>query len=143
MPKETFAFGRILYELDLLAFYALKLEQVPDIETVVQAPVAFKCSVIRGALTSGRWPIIGNKPLEDALKEPILFVAGRRGEKGEYYLTPDGSTFIEATEEQIQNHYSLSIWEPEQIEERLLAHFEGRPCQHLEIDRFLGYKSAP
>ncbi len=66
-------YGRVL-EAPLFAFYDVKTENDLPLLEVRSMPVLFKIWVMRSAVTSGRWEIVGVAPLEEGLKvEPHFF----------------------------------------------------------------------
>ena len=78
------------------------------------------------AITSGRWKVIGNKPLESSLKKaPIFFKQD--------ILTKEFSIYHSATSQETDASYEeciglerAAVWEPEHIEDRLEDFFYGR-----------------
>jgi hypothetical protein len=63
------SFGRVLEGQDW-AFYEGLHDQTPSLEKIAAQKVIFRIWVASGALKSGRWEIVGNLPLEGALRMP-------------------------------------------------------------------------
>lgn len=129
-----FAFGRVLEE-PLMAFYDLRAAEVPRLEDIVAAPIAFKIWVMNYAITAGDWPILGNVPLSPDLEEkPAFFkidpITGQLG------ITYEGAGDERpATFEECASLECAAVWEPEHVVDRLIDYFAGRPNRWVESMR--------
>jgi hypothetical protein len=124
-----YGFGRILKE-PLVAFYDLRVQAVPNIETIISARVLFKVWVMNHAVTSGRWEVIGNRPLEpDMIAEPVFFKQDPINNKFFKYYK---STAVAATRQECLGLERAAVWEPEHVEDRLRDYYEGVPNKWVE-----------
>ena len=58
-----YGFGRVL-ERAIVAFYDLRLGEVPELDAILAAPVVFKIRVMETAIALGAWPVLDNRALE-------------------------------------------------------------------------------
>lgn len=136
LGKRQFAYGRVLYD-PLLAFYDFRSSSPADVETVISKPVAFVIAVMHEPIKSGRWPVIGNAPLEekltkafrfcrqDALNSKNLSITWMVGRGPEEVVMP-------ATFEKCKGLEIDAVWYDYHVEDRLRDHFAGRPCKWVE-----------
>ncbi len=123
-------FARALAE-PAYAFYDLKVEVVPDLRTVILTPVLFTVWVMNHAVTSGRWEIIGNFPLEKNLEiTPKFFKQDPINKKLCIYFQ---GKEIPASIEECEKLERAAVWEPGHIEDRLRDYFAGRPNQWVDL----------
>lgn len=118
------AFARVLLE-PLMAFYAITDRNAPSLDEIVKAPVLFKIWVMNNAVTSGRWPVIGNVPLgESMLVEQTFFKVDPLTK--EYSLYRNGED-IPAKREDCIGLERAAIWSAAHVEDRLRDYFAGVP----------------
>lgn len=120
-----FSFARVLHN-PMIAFYGIRTKSTPDIEAIISAPVIFKIAVMNYAVTSGRWLIIGSRPLEEELHAPIHFFKQDIISK-KYSIYTDNNVEIPATKEECIRLERAAVWDPEHVEDRLRDHFAGVP----------------
>jgi len=118
------AFARVLLE-PLMAFYAISGSNEPSLDEVMKAPVLFKIWVMNNAVTSGRWPVIGNVPLDDAMLVEQTFFKVDPMTK-EYSLYRSGED-IPAKREDCSGLEKAAIWSANHVEDRLRDYFAGVP----------------
>lgn len=123
-------YGRVLNS-PLMAFYDIRSEDEISTDQVVLQPVLFKICVYHHAVKSGRWEIIGNKALEDELKEPAIFFREDILSGKLYKHYQDGREFLSNRNECMELERA-AVWEPEHVEDRLRDHFDGVPNKWLE-----------
>lgn len=118
-----------------MAFYDLRLKEIPDVHDIVRHKIAFKVDVMNYAITDGDWPVIGNVPLEaELLEEPLFFK--KDSITGELTIYRDSTQEeIPATRAQCRGLECAAVWEPEHVVERLNDHFAGRPNRWVELMR--------
>ncbi len=117
------SYARVLRE-PLLAFYDLKSKKGVAIEEVVEKPILWRLMVMNYAVTSGRWRVIGNRPLEkDFELEPTFFKVDPISKQVSLYRNAEEWP---ATREECHGLERAAVWDPEHVEERLLDHFAGR-----------------
>jgi len=131
---NSYAYGWVLEE-PLVAFFDYKCDVMsPDLSTVLNKPVAFRIWVMNHAITSGNWPILGNKtPPPHLLSAPVFYKQDSL--TGKYYITYDGSEEIPSTAKDCENIEPAAVWEPEHVVDRLIDHFAGRANRWLETLR--------
>ena len=128
------AFGRVLKE-PLVAFYDLRCRVVPRIEEIPTSPVIFKVWVMNHAVTSGRWPVLGNAPLTDDLLEPPAFFK-QDPISGQLSITyVGGGDEVPASFADCLHLERASVWDPDHVEARLNDHFAGRKNRWFESMR--------
>ncbi|MGH0346523.1 immunity 26/phosphotriesterase HocA family protein [Sinorhizobium meliloti] len=133
MDDGTFCFARVLHE-PYMAFYGLRSEDERPIDEVAQSKVLFKLAVMNRAVTSGRWRVIGNLPLEEELRQPVKsFRQDPITKKLSIYVNGADSP---ATPEACANLERAAVWDPEHVEDRLRDHFAGVPNKWVESLRF-------
>jgi hypothetical protein len=133
----TLAFARVLRE-PLLAFYDLRVrnQETPSIQEIVKRPVLWRIWVMNYAITGGRWKVMGNSPLEEALKrEPTFFKQDPISGDVTLYRA---ETEYPASIEECEHLERAAVWDPEHVEDRLRDHFDGRPNKWVESLRVKG-----
>ncbi|WP_444921815.1 immunity 26/phosphotriesterase HocA family protein [Microbulbifer sp. CnH-101-G] len=131
LESGEFCFAHVLKD-PLIAFYDLKVKEIPPINVVINSSILFKVWVMKYAVTSGRWPIIGQSPLTEDLRAPVTF----------FKQSPmNGNLFLYRNSEIQDGPVSAgdcegleraAVWDPEHIEDRLRDHFLGVPNKWME-----------
>lgn len=129
LGNDTFGYGRILPE-PLMAFYGLSSRQPKDPTEVIESPVLFTVPVMNYAVKSEKWQIVGNFPLDEALKAKPKFFKQDRQTK-QFYIYGDHGD-IPASREECVGLERAAVWDPEHIEDRLRDHFAGVPNKWFE-----------
>lgn len=125
-----YAFARVLPNFQV-AIYAYQSQKV-DIPTsdVFDAQILWKLTVMKSALTSGRWPAVDYRLLEPELAAPVdYFMKDCFTGQFSVYRSSDG--YIRAsTFEECKMLEVAAVWEAEHVEDRLRDYFAGRtnPC---------------
>lgn len=120
------AFARVLAQFQIAAYDHQAPEDQPPSDAVYGAPVLFKITVMKTALNSGRWPVVDERPLEDALAQPIeYYMKDKLSGRFSVYRSSDGHT-RPSTFEECRGMEAAAVWDPEHVEDRLRDHFEGR-----------------
>jgi hypothetical protein len=105
--------------------YDFKASAIPPLEEIERHRILCVLGGSPEAMASGRWRIIGQKPLEPELLMPV-----------KYFRHPKGTTYLDIYEEGEFKPYAgedltkmecAASWEPRHIEERLRNHFADRP----------------
>ncbi len=132
LSDSSFGYGRVLID-PLVAFYDLNTSQpLLDIEQITAKNILFKVWVMKHAITSGRWEVIGNKSLEDALvSSPLFFKQDILSKELSIYNLTTGQE-IDASYEECKNLERAAVWEPEHVEDRLEDLFEGKSNKWVE-----------
>ena len=123
LESGSFCFGRVLQE-PLMAFYDLNVPMIPDIDSIISARIIFKVWVMRRAITSGRWQIIGNREVDaETACVPVFFKQDAVSKTFSKYFDDKE---IPATGKECLGLERAAVWDPEHIEDRLRDHFAGR-----------------
>lgn len=117
-------YARVL-EPPLFAFYDSKSEINLPIEEILSRSILFTIWVMKHAVTSGRWEIVGNIPLEEHLRGAPRFFKQDALHPGKFYIYNDEQDIPVAREACIGLERA-AVWEPEHVEERLRDHYAGR-----------------
>jgi len=124
LGNGVFGFGRIL-DSPLMGFYDLQSREAVSIVDVVKSPMLFRVWVMNYAVKSDNWEILGNLPLEDALKvKPRFFKQDPLNKKYSIYYD---SKDTPAAREDCIGLERAAVWNPEHVENRLRNHFAGVP----------------
>lgn len=133
LGENKYAFGRDLnFGESIFYNYIASALNNEEIKKAYASPIAFRTSVMRYAITSGRWPIIDkSRSLEpEYLNSKDYFIQDNLTKKLSIYSSADGNT-REATREECEKLECAAVWEPEHIEDRLRDHFSGAPNKWL------------
>jgi len=129
LGDKAFCFGRVLEE-PLIAFYDLKTSEVPDMEAIVELPILFRVWVMNDAVTSGRWPVIGNMSLSPDLEvAPKFFKQDPISKTFSIYY---GEKETPATLAECEKLERAAVWDPSHVEDRLRDYYLGIPNQWVE-----------
>lgn len=129
LGDDSFCFGRVLEEPHI-AFYDLKAIVAPDIQTIVALPILFIVWVMNNAVTSGRWPIIGNLPLDSELEgSPKFFKQDPINKTFSIYHRGQETSATLAECEKLER---AAVWDPSHIEDRLHDYYSGVQNQWVE-----------
>lgn len=129
LDDGSMAFGRVLHE-PLMAFYDIKSSSLPTLNNIATSKVLFKVWVMKSAITSARWKVIGNLPLENDLeKSPVFFRQDAITKK--YYLYQDGLE-KPASKAECEGLERAAVWDPVHIEDRLSDYFAKKPNKWVE-----------
>ncbi len=130
LDENRHTYGRVL-EGALFAFYdAVTNEELSPAE-IKAKPILFKIWVMNRAVTTGRWEIIGNEPLEKGLLEQPYFFKKDALNPEKLSLYHEGKE-SPATLEQCKNLECAAVWDAEHVEDRLRDHYAGKPNKWLE-----------
>jgi hypothetical protein len=83
------------------------------------------------SITSGRWEIIGNSPLDKDLQETPYFFKQDSIDKNKISLYKKGEE-IPALPEECVNLERAAVWEPGHVEDRLRDYFLNKPNKWVE-----------
>lgn len=123
--EGVYYFGRELRG-GVVAFYDLKMKNIPEVSKIAQTNVLFSVPVMDYAIKNGRWKIIGNYELEENLAKSSNFYM-QDVITGSFSIYKEGGQIIPATRSEIEGLECAAVWDPEHIESRLRDHFAGVP----------------
>jgi hypothetical protein len=114
----------------LVAFFDLRTKRKREVPEIVMLPIAFKIWVMKYALTSAHWPVIGKiNPPPGVLESPKFF--RQDALSGELSIYKDGKE-TPATKAECRGLECAAVWDPEHVEDRLRDHFEGKPNRWVQ-----------
>ncbi|MGJ3234667.1 Imm26 family immunity protein [Marivirga sp.] len=119
------------------AFFDIKSSSpIDNIEKLNDVPILFILSVYNDVITEGLWLKVGKLPIRDTLKQqPLQFIQDQLNpDKFELY-NPNTGESKQAEKGDCKGLERASVWEAEEVEERLLDHFKGRKNRLVEEDR--------
>ena len=133
LKDGTYSYARLLRE-PMILFYDIqtqKEERDPDLNKLISQKELFRLAVMRYAITTGIWTIIGYVDSDPELSKWVnQYKIDSITEKLTIWKA-DGSE-IPATWDECKNLECAAVWEPEHVEERLRDHFAGRPSAIVE-----------
>jgi hypothetical protein len=123
LPSGRKGYARVLKN-PLMAFYAVQSERSLSPTEIVGHPIAFKVWVMNSAISSGRWTVIGQAPLEAALTVlPWFFKQDAISKTLSLY---QNGIERPATREECDGLERAAVWSAQHIESRLEDHLQGR-----------------
>lgn len=126
------AFARVLAKSQVAIYGHLGSDTKIVSEAVFDSPVLWQLTVMKSALTSGRWNVVDHRPLEPKLTEPVeYFIKDRLSGRYSVYRSSDGLV-RESTFEECKSLEPAAAWDAEHVEDRIRDHFAGRPNVWVE-----------
>jgi hypothetical protein len=127
LEDGTDAFARVLPN-GQIAIYAHRVSRSdatpPD---VFGSKPLWKLTVMKYALTSGKWRVVDFRPLEPELTSPVeYFMKDVFTGRFSIYRSSDGH-IKDSTFEECRELEAAAVWDPEHVEDRLRDYFAGRP----------------
>jgi len=130
LGDEFHTYARVLEEA-LFAFYDSRTREDPSIDEILSRPVLFIVSVMNHAVTRGRWKVVGNAPLDEALKNPPpRFMQDALNPHS--FSIYDKGVIHPASEGECVGLEREAVWDPTHIEDRLRDHYLGQPNKWTE-----------
>jgi hypothetical protein len=126
LGNGIFGYGRVLLD-PLMAFYDIKTEEnkIPTIDDIVRSPILFRVWVMRSAIKSDNWEILGNIPVDTSLSiQPDFFKQDPISKK--FYIYRDAKDILVSREACIGLERA-AVWEAAHVENRLRNYFMGVP----------------
>jgi len=134
LTSGGYGYGRVLNKL--MAFYDLRSHELAVLDQIAKSKVLFVTAVHMPAISSERWHIVGNRPLEPELLEDTKFFRKNPSGRGFliYVTKPKPADAYEeyaASLDECRGLEPLLVWDPDQIEQRVDDHFHKRENPHL------------
>lgn len=132
IPLEdgSFGYGR-LREFPYASFYDLRTETpLDDLDAIAGKPVLFSLAVHKSVLDE--WEVIGSRPLEEALQQPLVRFKQSIGNPADCLIFDTAGNERRATPEECAGLERASVWEAQHVQERLLDTFLKRPNRWAE-----------
>lgn len=132
LGEDRFGFAWVLNS-PLVAFFDRRCRagDFPPVDAIVGSPIAFRIWVMKSAVTSGKWPFLGHMPVPEHSLEPLWFFK-QDSINGRIHKTLTGAEEVPATTDEAEGLECAAVWSDVHVEERLRAHFEGRPSIFAE-----------
>lgn len=118
----------------VIAFYDAATDIGLPLDDILPRPILFRIAVMKHAITSGRWTVVGVKPLEPSLQEATIFFRQDATNPDHLFFHQEGHE-SPATREDCLKLERAAVWEPEHVEERLADYYAGRINQWVELLR--------
>ena len=130
LDEKQHTYARVLAG-PLFAFYDALTDKELSLEQIKARPTLFKIWVMNRAVTTSRWEIVGNAPLEkELLEEPYFFKKDALNPQ-KLSLYHEGKE-RPATLEECKNLECAAVWDAEHVEDRLRDHYAGKSNKWLE-----------
>jgi len=126
LPNGNYAYGRLLTS-PYIAFYDLQTNNASmDLQAICQLPVLFVIAVHLSGLGRVGWDLIGNVPLEPALRKPVENFIQDSADFTNCRIIDDQGNVRAAHVSECVGLERAAVWEPEHVEERIMDHYAGR-----------------
>jgi hypothetical protein len=130
LADGSFGYGRVL-ELPHDAYYDFRTESPDsDLERIASKPLLFKIAVRHKK--SSTWKAIGWKALDERLTQPVVQFMQDIGDFRRCTIFDTAGNSRDAEPQECTGLERLAVWEEENVEERLLDTFMGRPNEAVE-----------
>lgn len=127
LGNETDAFARVLPNSQVAIYAHLVSQGDAPPPSIFDSKPLWKLTVMKSALTSGKWKAVDFRPLEPELASPVeYFMRDRLTGRYSVYRSSDGQT-RDSTFEECKMLEAAAAWEAEHVEDRLRDYFAGRP----------------
>ena len=130
LDDKSHSYARVLDE-PLFAFYDCVTSKDLSVEEVKKHQVLFKIWVMNRAVTSGRWSVVGNRPLEKEEQESPAFFKQDPVKPSSFVIYRNGVE-RRASYAECEGLECAAVWDPEHVEDRLRDHFSGKPNKWVE-----------
>jgi hypothetical protein len=137
LGDTTHAYARVLPDASF-AFYDSRGTEEMEIDRIVGLPVLFFAAVMKRAINSGRWKVVGHISRGDGLRAPPQFIQDPL-DKNRFRIYEDGQ-MRPATRQECLGLECAAVWEPEHVEGRLRDHYAGRKNETFERLRMTSFR---
>ena len=135
LSDGSFGYGRALSDPDM-AFYDYRTtEPSSDLDEISAKPLLFTPAV--RLFDYDRWPSIGRRELEGEVAKPVVSFMQDLGDFRKCTIFDSEGRERAATPEECIGLERAAVWDPHQIERRLLDTFMGRPNEDEQRLRVL------
>jgi len=125
LSDGSFGYGRVLPHIHTAFYHFRTLEPCSDLDEIASQPVLFR-QVVR-FFTHERWVDIGWQALEGEVNEPVVRFWQDVGDYTKCVIYDSTGLEREVAPAQCVGIERGAVWDPPNIEERLLDAFLGRP----------------
>jgi hypothetical protein len=134
LADGTFGYGRVL-KLPHDAYYDYRTDTPDsDLERIASKPILFKIMVRH--MEKRAWELIGWRELEEQFSQPIVHFMQDIGNYRDCSIFDTVGNERSAEPQECIGLERSAVWEEENVEERLLDTFMGRPnfsVEHLKV----------
>jgi hypothetical protein len=134
LADGSFGYGRVL-KLPHDAYYNYRTETPDsDLKRIASQPILFKISVRH--MGERGWELIGWRQLEEQFSQPIVQFMQDIGNFRDCTIFDTAGNSRRAEPQECIGLECAAVWEEENVEERLLDTFMGRPnasVEHLKV----------
>lgn len=130
-------YGRVLNFGDLAIYDCKSTEEKDDLQEIIASKVILKVIVNIGGVEMGRWPIIGNVPLEISLQQSKYYVE-EVGSSKKYQICDNGTYYYGLDESACIGIPYGGIWDPAHIEQILIDYYNRIDSEILKRNDVLG-----
>ena len=125
LEDDSYAYGR-LRNKPIVSFYDLRTDKpIADLDKIANSSVLFTVAVHKSVLDS--WEVIGKRPLEEKLKQPVIHFWQDIGDYRNCKIFDDMGNEQSSQPEECEGLERWSVWEANHVEDRLLDTFLGKP----------------
>lgn len=135
IDNKYYTYAQILGKAGYAFFDYRVEEKLKDYNILLDKPILFITSVYDDVITQGYWLKVGNLLIKEDLKiQPMQFIQDElHSDRFEFY-NPNTGESSPATKEQIKGLERASVWEANQIEDRIRDYYNNVPCVWLQDD---------
>lgn len=130
LGDQTHVYGRVLRDASY-AVYDSRSTKPESIDSVIDRPILFFVAVMDRAVKTGRWKVIGHRPLGEAESYPPPTFMQDRFDKKKYQIYERGQIRPSSRKECLGLERA-AVWDPEHVEDRIRDHYAGRKNKWLE-----------
>lgn len=127
--NDEYSYGRVLKE-PLMAFYEGTDDGDKPINEIEESNILFKIWVANDAIKSGRWIVIGNKPLSSDLEKKEYFLKQDQISKKIYLV--NGFEEKPISKNECNGYERAAVWSAIHVEDRLRDYYKGIPNKWVE-----------
>lgn len=133
LENRNHTYGRILGEASFAIYDCITTDKIKQLEAITSCPILFIVAVYNDVITEGRWEKTGFVPLEQTLQKlPPKYI--RDAINPDTFRIYENGQMRPASKEECIGLEVASVWEPNQVEERINDHYAGRTNIKLEKD---------
>ncbi|SHN34378.1 immunity 26/phosphotriesterase HocA family protein [Chitinophaga sp. CF418] len=133
LPCHKYAYARILKNANYAIYDLITENEFEDINEIISKNILFIIAVYDKAVTSGRWPKIGNAALETTLDTlPMKFIQDPVDSSQFRLYDPNTGNMTKGQRKDCIDLEKAAVWEGEQVEERICDHYAGKPNRWVE-----------
>jgi len=133
LPDNQYAFGRLLEKNSVAIYDYISKNIEVDLQELINRNIIFIVAIYKDVVTSGRWKIIGEWPLEEKLKIlPNKFIQDDINPSNFRIYDPNTGIMKKSTFEDCVYLEPAAVWEGEHVEDRIVDYKNGKPNKWLE-----------